>query len=250
MATPLSPAQNCGVLTAVSGAPATATKRPAATKRPGASSIAVDAIELSPSRLRAAAQPSASASAPSSSASASSSSASASASFFPLSSSASIWRWAPQAGERLTRRTAPRFLAMVLLGAAAVAAGRWLVFSGGGDRLTAGLLHGEALARALRWAKANPARGAAAFAALEAVAVAALVPASLFCAAGGALFGPYLGAAAGFAGLAAGQGAAFALGRTLLRSRVAAWLAAAPPRWATVDTALAKGGWRLVVLLR
>ena len=247
---PLSPAQNCGVLTAVSGAPATATKRPAATKRPGASSIAVDAIELSPSRLRAAAQPSASASAPSSSASASSSSASASASFFPLSSSASIWRWAPQAGERLTRRTAPRFLAMVLLGAAAVAAGRWLVFSGGGDRLTAGLLHGEALARALRWAKANPARGAAAFAALEAVAVAALVPASLFCAAGGALFGPYLGAAAGFAGLAAGQGAAFALGRTLLRSRVAAWLAAAPPRWATVDTALAKGGWRLVVLLR
>jgi hypothetical protein len=250
MAMPLSPAQNCGVLTAVSGAPATATKRPAATKRPGASSIAVDAIELSPSRLRAAAQPSASASAPSSSASASSSSASASASFFPLSSSASIWRWAPQAGERLTRRTAPRFLAMVLLGAAAVAAGRWLVFSGGGDRLTAGLLHGEALARALRWAKANPARGAAAFAALEAVAVAALVPASLFCAAGGALFGPYLGAAAGFAGLAAGQGAAFALGRTLLRSRVAAWLAAAPPRWATVDTALAKGGWRLVVLLR
>ena len=248
MATPLSPAQNCGVLTAVSGAPATATKRPAATKRPGASSIAVDAIELSPSRLRAAAQPSASASAPSSSASASASSAS--ASFFPLSSSASIWRWAPQAGERLTRRTAPRFLAMVLLGAAAVAAGRWLVFSGGGDRLTAGLLHGEALARALRWAKANPARGAAAFAALEAVAVAALVPASLFCAAGGALFGPYLGAAAGFAGLAAGQGAAFALGRTLLRSRVAAWLAAAPPRWATVDTALAKGGWRLVVLLR
>jgi hypothetical protein len=250
MATPLSPAQNCGVLTAVSGAPATATKRPAATKRPGASSIAVDAIELSPSRLRAAAQPSASASASSSSASASASSASASTSFFPLSSSASIWRWAPQAGERLTRRTAPRFLAMVLLGAAAVAAGRWLVFSGGGDRLTAGLLHGEALARALRWAKANPARGAAAFAALEAVAVAALVPASLFCAAGGALFGPYLGAAAGFAGLAAGQGAAFALGRTLLRSRVAAWLAAAPPRWATVDTALAKGGWRLVVLLR
>ena len=250
MATPLSPAQNCGVLTAVSGAPATATKRPAATKRPGASSIAVVAIELSPSRLRAAAQPSASASASSSSASASASSASASTSFFPLSSSASIWRWAPQAGERLTRRTAPRFLAMVLLGAAAVAAGRWLVFSGGGDRLTAGLLHGEALARALRWAKANPARGAAAFAALEAVAVAALVPASLFCAAGGALFGPYLGAAAGFAGLAAGQGAAFALGRTLLRSRVAAWLAAAPPRWATVDTALAKGGWRLVVLLR
>ena len=139
---------------------------------------------------------------------------------------------------------------MVLLGAVAVALGRWLVFSGVGDRLTAGFLHGEALARAIRWAKANPGKGSAAFAAMEAVAVAALVPASLFCAAGGALFGPYLGAAAGFVGLAAGQGAAFALGRTLLRSRVAAWLAAAPPRWATIDTALAKGGWRLVVLLR
>lgn len=136
------------------------------------------------------------------------------------------------------------------MGAVAVALGRWLVFSGGGDRLTAGFLHGEALARALRWARANPARGAAAFAAVEAVAVAALVPASLFCAAAGALFGPALGAAASFVGLSAGQGAAFALGRTLLRSRVAAWLAAAPPRWATIDTTLAKGGWRLVVLLR
>ena len=45
---------------------------------------------------------------------------------------------------------------MVLLGAVAVALGRWLVFSGVGDRLTAGFLHGEALARAIRWAKANP----------------------------------------------------------------------------------------------
>jgi uncharacterized membrane protein YdjX (TVP38/TMEM64 family) len=138
----------------------------------------------------------------------------------------------------------------VVLGTVAVAVGRWLVFSGGGDRLTAGFLHGEALARALQWAKENPARGSAAFATIEAVAVAALVPASRFCAAAGALFGPYLGAAASWAGLSVGQGAAFALGRTLLRSRVAAWLAAAPPRWSTIDTALAKGGWRLVVLLR
>ena len=232
MAAPLSPAPLNGALTGASKRPAAAAA--AAAGGGGASSPAPFDIDGNGERRRTPLT----------------STTSTSTSFFPLSSSASIWRWAPQAGERFTRRTAPRFIALVLLGAAAVVAGRWLILSGAGDRLTAGFLHGEALARALRWAKANPTRGAAAFAAVEAVAVAALVPASLFCAAAGALFGPYLGAVASWVGLAVGQGAAFALGRTLLRSRVAAWLAAAPPRWATIDTALAKGGWRLVVLLR
>ena len=227
MAAPLSPPPNALA--------ATATKRPAAAAAAAAASAAengsnggIELVAAGDAARRAAAA----------TASTSTSFSTSSTSFFPLSSSASIWRWAPlQAGERFTKRTAPRFLALVLLGAVAVAGGRWLVLSGGGDRLTAGFLHGEALARALAWARENPAKGAAAFAALETVAVAALVPAVLFCTAAGALFGPSLGAAASWVGLSLGQGAAFALGRTLLRSRVAAWLAAAPPRWATIDTA-------------
>ena len=103
---------------------------------------------------------------------------------------------------------------------------------------------------ALHWMGAHPWRGAAAFAALEAAAVVALVPASLFALAAGALFGPATGAAVAWTGLAVGQTAAFCVGRTLLRARVAAWLAAAPPRWAAVDAALAAGGWRLAALLR
>jgi len=97
---------------------------------------------------------------------------------------------------------------------------------------------------------AHPIRGAALFAAIEACAVVALAPASLFAMAAGALFGPVAGGALSWAGLAAGQTAAFAVGRTLFRDRVRAWLAAAPPRWAAIDAAVGKGGWRLAALLR
>ena len=108
----------------------------------------------------------------------------------------------------------------------------------------------QRLEAALAWMGAHPIRGAALFASAEAVAVIALAPASLFAMAAGALFGPVAGAAVSWAGLATGQTAAFAVGRTLFRDRVRAWLAAAPPRWAAIDAAVGKGGWRLAALLR
>ena len=139
---------------------------------------------------------------------------------------------------------------MVLLGAAAVVAGRWLILLGAGDRLTAGLFHGEALARALRWARANPARGAAAFAAVEAVAVAALCPGLAVLRGRRGALRPVPGRRAGWAGLAAGKGR-----RSLWAGRCCGrgWRRGSRPRprgGALMDTALAKGGWRLVVLLR
>lgn len=108
----------------------------------------------------------------------------------------------------------------------------------------------QRLESALAWMGDHPKRGAALFALAEAVAVVALAPASLFAMAAGALFGPVAGGALSWAGLAAGQTAAFAVGRTLFRDRVRAWLAAAPPRWAAIDAAVGKGGWRLAALLR
>lgn len=152
----------------------------------------------------------------------------------------------PSGGERPTRATAARYAALTAVGVAALTLARWLSAGGGAGALKAAASD----PRTLDWVTANPLAGGAAFAAAEAAAVVALLPASLFCLLAGALFGPVAGAAVSWVGLAAGQAAAFALGRTLLRARVAAWLASAPPRFATLDAAVTRGGWRLVALLR
>jgi uncharacterized membrane protein YdjX (TVP38/TMEM64 family) len=149
-------------------------------------------------------------------------------------------------GERPTLRAAGRYAALVAAAAGLLAAAHWLASSG----VLADVAAAAGSAAVAQWRAAHPLAAAAAFASIEAVAVVLLVPASVFCLLAGALFGSVGGAVTGWAGLVVGQTAAFLLGRTLLRARVAAWLAAAPPRWATLDAALARGGWRLVALLR
>jgi uncharacterized membrane protein YdjX (TVP38/TMEM64 family) len=151
----------------------------------------------------------------------------------------------PSGGERPTRATAARYAALTAVGVAALTLAHWLA-GGGAGALAAAV----ADPRTMDWVAGHPVAGGALFAAVEAAAVVALLPASLFCLLAGAFFGPVVGALISWAGLAAGQAAAFALGRTLLRARVAAWLASAPPRFATLDAAVTRGGWRLVALLR
>jgi uncharacterized membrane protein YdjX (TVP38/TMEM64 family) len=88
-----------------------------------------------------------------------------------------------------------------------------------------------------------------AFIAIYALAVVALIPASLLTIAGGALFGLIPGAVYALVGATLGSTAAFLLGRHGARRLVAARLAAMP-RFAAIERAVSARGRRIVFLLR
>ncbi len=127
--------------------------------------------------------------------------------------------------------------ALALLGAAlAAAAVAWTGHAGA----LLDLLH------ALR--DAGP-KGVAAFALLYAAATVLMIPGSALTLAAGALYGPVAGFAVVVLASNAGASAAFWLGRTLLRERVAAWMAD-HRRLQALDRAVERGGARLMLLLR
>jgi uncharacterized membrane protein YdjX (TVP38/TMEM64 family) len=88
-----------------------------------------------------------------------------------------------------------------------------------------------------------------AFILIYAVAVVALIPASLLTIAGGALFGLFRGALFALAGAILGSSLAFLLGRHAFR-RIVARRLAKMPRFAAVESAVSAKGRRIVFLLR
>jgi uncharacterized membrane protein YdjX (TVP38/TMEM64 family) len=88
-----------------------------------------------------------------------------------------------------------------------------------------------------------------AFIVIYAVAVVALIPASLLTIAGGAVFGIVRGAIYGLIGATCGSTVAFLLGRHAFRRLVARRLASMP-RFAAVERAVSAQGRRIVFLLR
>ncbi len=88
-----------------------------------------------------------------------------------------------------------------------------------------------------------------AFMLLYAVAVVALVPASVLTMAGGAVFGLVRGVAFSFGGALLGSTVAFLLGRYVAR-RVIERKLATMPRFAAIDRAVSAQGRRIVFLLR
>jgi len=87
------------------------------------------------------------------------------------------------------------------------------------------------------------------FAGVYAIAVVALVPASVLTLAAGAIFGVAKGTAIVFVAATLGACLAFLLARFLARGAVEHWIAG-QPRFAAVDRAVAREGRRIVLLLR
>lgn len=76
-----------------------------------------------------------------------------------------------------------------------------------------------------------------------------MIPGSLLTIGAGGLFGLWLGFAVVVAGANIGALCAFLLARTLLRKRVARW-AAGNPKFAAIDKAIGREGFKMVLLLR
>jgi uncharacterized membrane protein YdjX (TVP38/TMEM64 family) len=91
--------------------------------------------------------------------------------------------------------------------------------------------------------------GAAAFVAVYVVAATCLFPGWILGVAAGALFGPVVGTALVSAASTATVAVAFLISRYLARRRVAAGLEG-HPRFAAIDRAIGREGWKIVVLLR
>jgi uncharacterized membrane protein YdjX (TVP38/TMEM64 family) len=87
------------------------------------------------------------------------------------------------------------------------------------------------------------------FIAVYIVSTVALLPGSLLTLAAGFAYGPLWGLAVASPASVAGATAAFLLGRTLLRER-AERVAGRSPRLRAIDAAVAREGFKLVVLLR
>ncbi len=87
------------------------------------------------------------------------------------------------------------------------------------------------------------------FAALYALATVFMVPGSALTLIGGAAFGFTLGTLSVWAGATLGLGLAFLVARRFARDRVSSWLANRPS-FAAIDRAVAKEGWKIVLLTR
>jgi uncharacterized membrane protein YdjX (TVP38/TMEM64 family) len=98
-------------------------------------------------------------------------------------------------------------------------------------------------------ARQTGAAGVARFIAVYIVSTVALLPGSLLTLAAGFAYGPLWGLAVASPASVAGATAAFLLGRTLLRER-AERVAGRSPRLRAIDAAVAREGFKLVVLLR
>jgi len=81
------------------------------------------------------------------------------------------------------------------------------------------------------------------------VAALLFVPGAVITLAAGTLFGPWLGTAVVSVASTTAAALAFLLARSVLRRRVEAW-AAARPKFAALDGAIRREGWRVVGLLR
>jgi uncharacterized membrane protein YdjX (TVP38/TMEM64 family) len=81
------------------------------------------------------------------------------------------------------------------------------------------------------------------------IAALLFVPGAVITIGAGTLFGPWLGTAVVSVASTVAAALAFLLARSVLRERVEAW-AAARPKFAALDAAIRREGWRVVGLLR
>jgi uncharacterized membrane protein YdjX (TVP38/TMEM64 family)/membrane-associated phospholipid phosphatase len=141
-------------------------------------------------------------------------------------------------GHALVRgRLKPRWIALAALGLATLVMAVLLPLADWSDKLAAAI-GGMGLAAGLGW-----------FCLLNVVATLLLVPAWIFPLVAGAVFGMPWGVAAALGGALASALAAFLLARTVLRKPVERG-ARRFPAFKSVDKAVAKGGWKVVALLR
>lgn len=111
------------------------------------------------------------------------------------------------------------------------------------------LQHGDSLAGALEWAKANPGYSSLAFALLYVLGAVMMTPSWIFTVAAGYLFGWVAGVALVSVASLAGALAAFVLARFLVRDWVAD-RARRMPRFDALDRAVAQNGFMVVLLVR
>ena len=120
---------------------------------------------------------------------------------------------------------------------------------GGGLLLTLGRQLVGSLPTFAAWIDGLGALGPVAFVLGYVVATLALVPGSVLALAAGALFGPVWGTVLVLTGAVIGSTLAFLLARSAGRATVAGWLES-HPRLATIDDAVGRSGFLVVLLLR
>jgi uncharacterized membrane protein YdjX (TVP38/TMEM64 family) len=107
----------------------------------------------------------------------------------------------------------------------------------------------EYLERAVHWASGTGTAGLVIFALIYMVAAILFLPGSVLTLLAGTLFGLKRGVLAVSLGATLGAAASFLITRYLARDRVARW-AAENPRFASLDAAVGKEGWKIVLLTR
>ena len=133
-------------------------------------------------------------------------------------------------------RTYARIGVFVLVAAALVASTRMLPL-------------GEWLQVFSRWMQELGPAGMFLYSLVYALAVVLLVPGSILTLVAGAAFGLVPGVASVLAGATMGAALAFLISRHVARRRVEGWMAT-KPRFSAVDEAVAREGWKIVLLTR
>ncbi len=108
---------------------------------------------------------------------------------------------------------------------------------------------GLGIARLQGWLAALGGRGIVAYIGIYIVATILLIPGSAITLLAGVLYGPWWGTVIVSAGATLGAAAAYLLGRYALRSTVEK-TTAKTPKFAAIDRAIGKNGWKIVALLR
>jgi uncharacterized membrane protein YdjX (TVP38/TMEM64 family) len=107
----------------------------------------------------------------------------------------------------------------------------------------------DTIGELVAWMRDAGAPGVLVYALVYAAAAVCLVPGSILMVAAGVAYGPIWGTLIASPASALAATAAFLVGRTVARRRVAAW-AARDPRFAAIDAAVGDRGLTLIVLLR
>jgi uncharacterized membrane protein YdjX (TVP38/TMEM64 family) len=107
----------------------------------------------------------------------------------------------------------------------------------------------DTLAELVSWMRGAGAAGVLVYALVYAAAAICLLPGSILMIGAGVAYGPIWGTLIASPASALAATAAFLVGRTVARRRVAAW-AARDPRFAAIDAAVGDQGLKLVILVR
>jgi uncharacterized membrane protein YdjX (TVP38/TMEM64 family) len=100
-----------------------------------------------------------------------------------------------------------------------------------------------------RWVKGQGVAGAVWYGVVYVVCTVLFVPGTPLSLGAGALYGPFWGTVLVSIASTIGAGLAFLVGRYIARAQVHAWVAG-NPKFAALDTAIARRGWWIVFLLR